>query len=387
MKKATSLLFIIVLIFSLCSCATEKKPEISNPDLTEPPTENITEENITKLPGEIEKIIPIKKNFKDSLTGVVNYMQYISENELLCIVWEKDQKDHIYVYNTETETMKDTGKTIDSVNNIKYYDDYLWTIKNIVMSPTITLKRYDENFDPVSETSFSDDAIRIMDYVVSDDGTKIMVTDTIDTENPTITAKIVDLETKKEIKLEYDRNEKYKAEGVYSLTDNTFIFRCDYKENGKKYSAFCLSDYDGKIVNTYLSENDRVVRNEYDDFILIYDQSVLVPTRPGDCLLIDKTTGETKTVKFSGPAGEGQDVYASPNGKYVMTKSEKDEYRYYRIYSTDSGKMIFEFDLNYDEYGSHYILIDDMNDLVNVIEYDLGTEEKNIQIYSLGEKQ
>ena len=57
----------------------------------------------------------------------------------------------------------------------------------------------------------------------------------------------------------------------------------------------------------------------------------------------------------------------------------------YRIYSVDTGKMLFDMNVNYIIYGSCYIYIDEANDLVYVFRYNMETNEKKVDVYAIGE--
>lgn len=386
MKRVIIFSVLSFFILSLCSCTGTGEPESAETASAYETTDSLTSvENTTGKRTEGNKRIPIKNDFINVLSGAVDYMRYVSDNEVLFEIWEKDETDHLYIYNTQTGEMTDTQKTVNGILNCN--GSHFWTVEKTAMGENFTVKQLDNNYNVISSDFFTDISVKMSRYAISDSGTKVIVSDGYKTENDIVTVKITNLKTKEEKEVKYKRDDKYKADNVCALTDDKFIFQCEYTDGEKKMRAFCLSDFDGNIINTYNSERERVFKNDYHDFILIYNQSEIIPSIYGDCVLMDKTTGKTKAVKFSKEIGEGQDVTASLDGKYVMTKctiNAGDEV-VHRIYSVETGEICCSFALDYAQFGSNYIFIDDVNDAVYVFRYDIESNKKDIKLYEIGE--
>lgn len=384
MKKTTIAFVLIFLILSLCACTGNIEQEsIGTTSPKETTTLSAVPESTNKNREDLDKIVSIKENFVDTLSGAVDYMQYISDSEVLFEIWEKDEKDHLYIYNAQTGEMSDTQKTVNGI--LSYNGENLWTLEKPAMGEDLTVKQFDENFNVISSYSYSDISVKMLHYAISDSGTKVITSDGYRADND-ITVTITDLKTKEQNKLHFGKDKKYRAENVCCLTEDKFIFQCEYTDGKSKMRAFCLSDFDGNIIDKYTSTKERVFRN-YDDFILIYNQSEIIPSIYGDCVLMNKTTGKTKMVEFKNEIGEGQDVVASLGGKYVMTKCTSNDSGKvnHRIYNVDTGKIGCSFELDYAQFGSNYIFIDDINDIVYAFRYDIENNQKEMKLYEIGE--
>lgn len=384
MKKVTIIFVLTFLILSLCSCtgiAEQETVGTSSPKPTA--TLSVASESKNKNREDPGKRVSIKENFVNTLSGAVDYMQYISDSEVLFEIWERDDKDHLYIYNAQTGKMTDTQKTVNGILNCN--SGNFWILEKAAMGENFTVKQLDERFDVISSESYSDIAVKMFHYAISDTGMKVITSDGYKPDD-NITVKITDLKTKEETELEFSKDMKYKADNVCALSDDKFILQCEYMDGEKKMRAFCLSDFNGNIVNKYVCEEERVFKN-YDSFILIYNQSEIIPSIYGDCVLMDKATGKTKTVEFKNEIGEGQDAVASSNGKYVMTKctSNDDGKVNHRIYNVDTGKVSGSFVLDYSQFGSNYIFIDDINDIVYAFRYDIESNRKEMKLYEMGE--
>lgn len=384
MKKVTIIFALTFFVLSLFGCTGTDEPESADTSSAHKTTASIIlAENATEKPTDVDKRIPIKNDFINVLPGAVDYMQYISDSEVLFEFWERDEKDHLYIYNAQTGKMTDTQKTVNGILNCN--SGNFWILEKAAMGENFTVKQLDECFDVVSSESYSDIAVKMFHYAISDTGMKVITSDGYKPDD-NITVKITDLKTKEETELEFSKDMKYKADNVCALSDDKFIFQCEYMDGEKKMRAFCLSDFNGNIVNKYVCEEERAFKN-YDSFILIYNQSEIIPSIYGDCVLMDKATGKTKTVEFKNEIGEGQDAVASSNGKYVMTKctSNDDGKVNHRIYNVDTGKVSGSFVLDYSQFGSNYIFIDDINDIVYAFRYDIESNRKEMKLYEMGE--
>lgn len=384
MKKVTMIFVLTFLILSLCSCtgiAEQETVGTSSPKLTA--TLSVASESTNKNREDSGKRVPLKENFVNTLSGAVDYMRYISDSEVLFEIWESDEKDHLYVYNAQSGEMSDTQKTVNGILNCN--GDNLWTLEKAAMGENFTVKQLDENFNAISSYSYSDISVKMSRYAISDSGTKVITSDGYKTED-NITVIITDLKTKEQNKLQFSKDMGYRAENVCCLTEDNFIFQCEYTDGKGKMRAFCLSDFDGNVISKYTCKQERVFKN-YDNFILIYNQSEIVPSTYGDCVLMNKATGKIKTVEFKNEIGEGQDVVASSDGKYVMTKCMSNDSGKvnHRIYDVDTGKIGCSFELDYAQFGSNYIFIDDINDMVYSFRYDIESNRKEMKLYEIGE--
>lgn len=103
MKKVTLVFVLTFLILSLCSCTGITEQE--NVAKTSPePTATLSAASDSKNKNREDpgKRVPIKESFVDTLSGAVDYMRHISESEVLFEIWERDEKDHLYVYSAQT---------------------------------------------------------------------------------------------------------------------------------------------------------------------------------------------------------------------------------------------------------------------------------------------
>lgn len=383
MKKIVAIFLCLFMALSICSCAiSEENEETKYYNSTECQTE--TQTNRKDTVTDTTRRMPIDSSIENLINGVVTYMTYISENEILFVVYEADSQNHIYTYNVATKTMNDTGKCVNS-DNLRYYEKGLITVDAPLLSESISVKKYDAAFDVASKKSYSDTAIFSRKFALSDNCNKLITTDSD-------TVLIHDFETDEDITIEFS-NEKYKPENVYAVTDSSFIFKS--KDNDGQ-DIYCFSDYNGNVTDTYIAAADCQVEANYNRFILIYDKAIdyLSSTDPGKCVLISKDTFEAKTVDFYSQNSEGQTVTASEKGKYVMTKcvavetaSADNPDFIYRFYSVDSGEMLLEITINYLNYGSCYIFMDDLNELVYIFRYDIESDAGEVNIYQMGEKQ
>lgn len=382
MKKFISLFIVFAIFTLLCGCSpvNEEKNEASRPNNTgaEADSKSIEKNEQQRV---VSARIPIDGHIEDSINGMINYMAYISEKEILFVIFESDNQNHIYIYNAETGVMLDTGKCADA-DDLRY-SGALISVDLPMLSNTVTVKKYDAGFDVASTKTFSGDGIFTRIYALSNDAEKIITAFSN-------TVVIHNFETDEDITLEYGDNQEYKPEDVYAVGNSSFIFKSKYNE---EKDIYCLSDYGGNVTETYVTDSDCQVGTDYDDFILIYEKETPRPSSiPGKCVLVDKNTFETKTVEFYSQGSEGQNVSASPNGKYVMTRcrsgtstNDDNPNFIYRIYSVDTGEMLFDMNVNYIIYGSCYIYIDEANDLVYVFRYNMETNEKKVDVYAIGE--
>lgn len=120
MKKVTLVFVLTFLILSLCCCTgiTEQKNVAkTSPEATA--TLSAASESQNKNREDPGKRVPIKENFVDTLSGAVDYMRYISESEVLFEIWERDKKDHLYVYNAQTGKIGE-GQDVSASSEGKY---------------------------------------------------------------------------------------------------------------------------------------------------------------------------------------------------------------------------------------------------------------------------
>lgn len=384
MKKVICLLGVICMLWALCACKgeapkeqetsttapTELTQDNTSQTLSETVTENITQQEKEKLPIDI--------TIESQLSGAVDYLSRINENEFLFILWENDNKDHLYIYNSADKTLTDTGKAFEYIPKIS--NGVLREVIKPAMTEQLKVRLYDSDFNPVFEKQVSSPCITINHYAVSDDSKSVVLF-----ENSN--AKFINLETDEALDIKPKDCNGYPMESIISFDDETCFAIC----KAKNKAVYCITDRNLDVIKAFEFDSEKAAPVSYDDFILVYEKSEIIPKKYGEASVINKKTGEMKTVKFSGQIGEGQNVTASDDGKYLITRMENPKSQnldlpdiLWRIYDVDSGKKVYEKSFGFKDYGAIYLYVDSVYGKVYVFQYDMESSRRKVTISDIG---